>query len=315
MVYGTLDLMPLMFQDDFQHGSGSVLEARINNVRVDVGVNEKRLTLNSDKTVCIVMGTPAQREVVSRELEVKPLLCGEFETRLVGCDKWLGDYIHTKGLSESCLETIRQREGKIKGAALEGTSGGGFPVWTTPLGGLLCPLPSPQLRHLGGAVCGGVKRLEALQLWFLRLLLRVKPGVPSASLLWETSLLSMELRVWREKLCMILHFRGLEEDAVARRVMKDQQLFGWPGLVRETADISHKLGVDNPFTTDMTKKEYRHEVTRACHSLNEKQLRDKMTRDGEVMRKCELISQDEYGRKEYFEKTVPHLVLPTFPPE
>ena len=158
----------------------------------------------------------------------------------------------------------------------------------------------------------GVKRLEALQLWFLRLLLRVSPGVPTASLLWETSLLSMELRVWREKLCLILHFRGLGEDAVARRVMTDQQLFGWPGLVRETAVICQKLGVDNPVTTDMSKHEYRNEVTRACHSLNEKQLRAKMSKDGIMMKKCELISQDEYGRKAYFEKTVPHLVRSYF---
>ena len=90
-----------------------------------------------------------------------------------------------------------------------------------------------------------VKRLEALQCWSLCLLLRQGPGVPTASLLWESSLLLMKLCVWLEKSCMILHIRGLEEDSLARRVWSQQRLFGWPGLPREAADISSKLVVAN----------------------------------------------------------------------
>ena len=162
-------------------------------------------------------------------------MCGDFVTKLVECDKWLGDYFHSGGLGESCMETIRQREGKIKGAALEiavivddwraqvvGGFESGLILWES------CCIPF-LLHNCGTWVelpATTVKKLEALQMWFLRLLLRQGPGVPTASLLWETSILSMELRVWREKLCQILHFRELEDDALAKRIWEEQRGFG-----------------------------------------------------------------------------------------
>ena len=123
----------------------------------------------------------------------------------------------------------------------------------------------------------------------------------------------MELRVWLEKCCIILHIRGLEEDSLARRVWSEQRLFGWPGLARETEDISRKLVVDDPNTTTMSKVAYRNEVARACHHFNEKHLKDKMmNKNGEIMTKCRKIAMDHYGRKEYFEKKVPSEVRAVF---
>ena len=42
-----------------------------------------------------------------------------------------------------------------------------------------------------------VKRLNKLQCWYLKLVLQTGPGAPSASLLWDTSILDMSLRVWK----------------------------------------------------------------------------------------------------------------------
>ena len=80
---------------------------------------EKRLTLNRDKSACLVRGSKIQKEKVKKELEEKPLMCGDVIIKMVVSDKWLGDYLHSGGLVESVLETTRQREGKVKGAALE----------------------------------------------------------------------------------------------------------------------------------------------------------------------------------------------------
>ena len=44
---------------------------------------------------------------------------GDVVIKMVESDKWLGNYLLSWGLAESVLETIRQREGKVKGAALE----------------------------------------------------------------------------------------------------------------------------------------------------------------------------------------------------
>ena len=80
---------------------------------------EKRLTLNEDKSVCLVWGNKKQKEEIEEELMVKPLMCGKAKISVVKYDKWLGDILHSDGLAESVMETIIQREGKVKGAALE----------------------------------------------------------------------------------------------------------------------------------------------------------------------------------------------------
>ena len=40
------------------------------------------------------------------------------------------------------------------------------------------------------------KALNALQLWFVRLVLRVGQGAPVAALLWDSALLDIGFRVW-----------------------------------------------------------------------------------------------------------------------
>ena len=74
------------------------------------------------------------------------------------------------------------------------------------------------------------QKLEALQHWFVRLVLRVGPGCPAPSLRWETGLLSMRMRIWVEKLMLVRHVRGLDISTIARRVYEEQKLQKWPGL-------------------------------------------------------------------------------------
>jgi hypothetical protein len=155
-------------------------------------MKEKRFCLNKDKSVCLLWGTIKQKNTMKKELEKDPLKCGEVEMTMTDCDKWLGDYLHTDGLAASALETIIQREGKVKGAALEiaaivddwrshlvGGFVSGFLLWES------CCVSF--LLHNSGSWVGlsghAEKGLESLQVWFLRLLLRQGPGVASGSLL------------------------------------------------------------------------------------------------------------------------------------
>ena len=64
------------------------------------------------------------------------------------------------------------------------------------------------------------RQVEALQTWYLHLLLRQDPGVPAGSMLWETGMLSVALLIYREKLCLALHICSLGEDTLARRRAK-----------------------------------------------------------------------------------------------
>ena len=300
----------LMFQDDISHDSSSLLDARVTNYKMDMIMKTKQLELNRDKTVLVVMGRKEQKEQVAKELLQNPLMCGTFKMKEVEAEKWLGDYISSGGLGASVLATVEAREGKVKGACLEVAAivedwraqvAGGFEsglmLWET------CCLPS--LLHNAGTwvemPATALKKLNSLQGWFLRLLLRQGPGVPSCSLLWESCLWDMELHVWLAKLMMIMHIRGLKEDSLAKQVWREQRLMAWPGLAQECDTIAEKLSIENANETLMSKKEYRASVTRACDAENERRLRQEM----EGKEKCKRIRLDDYGRKEYFSEKTP----------
>ena len=271
---------------------------------------EKRLTLNQDKSVCLVWGTKKQKMEIKEELEEKPLMCGKVKISLVMYDKWLGDILHSDRLAESVLETIRQREGKVKGAALEIVDI--VDDWRARVvrgfqsGLFLCESCCiPSLLYNAGSWIDmskeAEKRLDALQIWFLRMLLRQGQGVPSGAILWELAALSMGRRVWREKLCLSLHIARLGEETLARKVWDEQELFQWPGLANEAEHIAQELGVERVSDTKLSNKDYRCVVTEACHKYDEVMLREQM----ENKIKCAKILEDEYGRKTYFSKLLP----------
>ena len=154
--------------------------------------------------MCLVWSSTLQKNKVKKELDEKPLKCGDVIIKVAESDKWLGDYLHTGGLAESVLETIRQREGKGNGAAVEivnivddwrASIVGGFVtglfLWES------CCIPSLLYNagswlHLSKEA---EKRLDGLQLWYLRILLRQGQGVPSGAILWESAVLSMPRRI------------------------------------------------------------------------------------------------------------------------
>ena len=143
-------------------------------------------------------------------------------------------------------------------------------------------------------------KLDDIQRWFARLILQVGPGAPRASLLWETGLMAMGLRVWMEKLMLVLHLRSLDKDTLASRIYEEQKRHRWPGLVQETVKICLHLKIEDVNETNLSRNQYRSLALQACRGEDEKRLR-KMA---ENSTKCERIMGDEYGRKGYFQKDI-----------
>ena len=67
------------------------------------------------------------------------------------------------------------------------------------------------------------KRLNTLQVWFVRLILQIGQGSPVSGLLWDTALLDFGLRVWIEKCMLVIHIRSLEEKTLARKTYNEQK--------------------------------------------------------------------------------------------
>merc|ERR1712082_424294 len=97
------------------------------------------------------------------------------------------------------------------------------------------------------------RRLNTLQQWFLRLILQVGPGAPLPSLYWETACMDMGLRVWREKVLLVLHIRNLGQETLASQIYQQQKAEGWPGLAAETKKICEELNIEDYNETSLTK--------------------------------------------------------------
>ena len=232
-------------------------------------------------------------------------MCGDFETKLKNKFKWLGQILSEGGLSDSVAETVAAREGKIRGACLEITAI--VNDWRSRIEGGMetalllweaCCIPS----LLNGAgtwmdiFVVTVKRLNQLQCWFLRLALQVGPGAARASLLWDTACWDMELRVFWEKILLVLHIRKLKENSIAKLIYEEQKRKQWPGLARETKIICTALKIPDCNETYIEKSEYILLVREAIHRKNESMLRLL------AVGKCQRIIGEDYGKKQYISK-------------
>ena len=243
----------------------------------------------------------------TRQLEEQPLMCGDFATQEKQCEKWLGQQLSAQGLADSVAKTVENREGKIKAVCREianivndwrsravGGMEAALQLWEA------CCVPS--LLH-GAATWVEMSaatelKLNKLQNWFVRLVLQVGPGAPGAGLLWDSCLLDMGLRVWREKLMLIMHIRNLSEESLAHRIYREQMDSAWPGLGKESQKICEQLKIESVHTTRLDVKQFRKVVTEACHKLNEQRLREKAG----VGTKAKRIISEKYLKKDYIGK-------------
>jgi hypothetical protein len=143
------------------------------------------------------------------------------------------------------------------------------------------------------------RKMNALQNWFVRLMLRVGPGAPTASLCWDTGLIDMGLRVWKEKLLMVHYIRTLAESTLARQVYSEQKARQWPGLAKETIQICKDLNIEDVNTTSLSKAAFKKVIDTACR----KEQRQRLMKLAEGRVKCSNIPMEVFEKKEYISNT------------
>ena len=151
---------------------------------------EKNLRLNEDKCVVITIGTKKQREETNIQLKTNPTMCGKFEMKQAEKEKWLGQQISAGGLAESVAETVAAKEGKIKAACIE-----------------VANIVNDWRTEIVGGLETAMISWEAWE------------ATPAHT--WETGLIHMRLRIWKEKLILILHIRRLEGTALANKIYNE----------------------------------------------------------------------------------------------
>ena len=313
--YGLIPMGPLLFQDDLIHSSEGIREARIACAKIDKVVKQLNLRLHEDKSCCILIGSQKQRQDMRRELELEPLSSGNIVIHPKENVKWLGQIISSDGLAASVSDTVKDREGKIRGANLEiiqiindwrsqvvGGMETALVLWES------CCVSS--LLHGAGTWTNisatTLRRLNQIQNSFLRMALQLGPGAPLVSLLWDTQVLDMSIRIHIEKVMMVIYIRNLEETSLASQIYEEQKRNHWPGLASETKQICQDLGIENCNTTSLSKTDYKKILISACHAKNEETLRS------QAKGKCARILSETYGKKDYITQTNIHNVRQTF---
>jgi hypothetical protein len=160
----------------------------------------------------------------------------------------------------------------------------------------------PGLLYNGGTWTDmprqAVTTLEGFLLWFIRLLLRIGPGALKAGLWVETGLLSMELRIWREKLLLARHIVTLDSSCYAKQVWGQQVLHGWPRLAKEVEQICGMLVLPSVGEWEGSSKESRAMVTQACQERDEAVLKKEM----KGKQKAQKIINEGCRMKDYFKR-------------
>ena len=305
--YGEVPMGPCMFMDDLIHCSTGLEEAKKASKKINEVMKKHALKLNESKSVAIVMGSKKQTKEIMEKIKDSPIKCGEVEIKAKEKDKWLGQQLAAGGLSDSVAATVAAREAKVKGAAMEIVSI--VKDWRTRVvGGMESALVLweacviPTLLHGAGTWTnmrvGTVDKMNSLQMWFLRMVLEVGPGAPLAALRWDTGLIDMKLRVWKEKIMMIIHLRRLAETSLASKVYNEQKAKGWPGLSEETKNICQHLGIEDCNETKMDLKEFKKIVNDAIKKEDEALIKAQAV--GKT--KCARVFVEKYGKKEYFKE-------------
>ena len=78
--------------------------------------------------------------------------------------------------------------------------------------------------------------------------LQVPVSTPKVSLRSETGLLSIKLRIWKEKIRMVSAIKETDSRFLARQVYEEQKRNDWPGLAKEVEKICEIVGLPNANT-------------------------------------------------------------------
>ena len=240
------------YQDDVGKPSAGVHEAQAANIKMVHLFKEKGLTAHPDKTGYIVFGSEKYKEQVNEQLETCELTLGTFKVKRKVCDKYLGQILHTEGNRASIEATIKEREGRIKGAIFE-VKGIIEDFQMQAIGGMMSAWELwekamvPSLLSGSGTWVGATKHeyeaCDKIQDLFWRVMLEVPDSCPKIALRAETRMIGMKHRVWQHKLLLLRRIQKQSMETLSRQILNVQQANQWPGLAAEVKDICRELGI------------------------------------------------------------------------
>ena len=254
ILYGNVRIQPLAYQDDILKGSKSVQEAQAGNIRLAAMLESKGLEAHPDKTCYIICGSKKYKEQVTEELNRTNIMFGTFPLKRKEYDRYLGQMLHGGGLDESAEATVKERMGKIKGAALEIKSiveeyqmqaiGGMMAAWELWEKALVPSLLSGAGTWFGKKNCkAAIDLCDKIQDFFWRIMLAVPESCPKLALRCEAGMIGMKWRIWEAKLLLLQRIKHQDKSVLCKQVYEEGKENGWPGLWGEVKEICEEVGI------------------------------------------------------------------------
>ena len=101
----------LIFQDDIASASKTIDSAQAKNDKMEAMLETKLLDMNSLKSVVLITGTEQYKDSISNRIKHSPLTIYKEPMKQVTEYSYLGEIVHSGGLSASNTATISKRIG------------------------------------------------------------------------------------------------------------------------------------------------------------------------------------------------------------
>ena len=280
--YGGESLQPLLFQDDVLRASLSIKSLMIGNQLIEEVIESKLLDLNISKCSFIVIGNKKYRDKLEKDLRGQQIkLCGK-RINSVESEKWLGEFLHTDGNSQSIITTVKKRYGVVMSTIMDvksivddkrSNSIGGLRVGLDVFELSIIPFLLNNSETWDYIPQEAMDILQKVQNTFFCALMGTPiKGTPKPSLLWETGSLSIRMRIVEKKLNFYYHLKNLKKHSLASRILEIQEKCNFSGLSKECKELLDELSLSSINPENVKKSWWKNEVKKAANKRNKEVL-------------------------------------------
>ena len=302
--YGSVNLQPLLFQDDIGRISTSLEDVQVGNSKLESLMETKLLDFNLDKSCLIVMGNRGKRKQANEQLKSFPVTLCNKAMKVADHEKYLGDILSSEGLSQSVFLTVLRRKPQVINSIFE-VNTVIEDCRTNLVGGLTAGLEIWELSIIPFLLNNSetwveidkktLDMLDNMQFMFLRYLFKTPRTCPKPALLWESGAMQMSHRIAIRKLMFLHHLTNLPSNSLAYEVKQVQEKLAYPGLIKECNDLIECYGLPEPH--GLSKNTWKCQVKRSVRIKSRIDLLDSIKRYSKIDAK--QLLKEEYKMKSY----------------
>ena len=307
--YGPTQVLPILYQDDSARFSTSIEGAQKGNILMSTAMKSMQLELNVDKSVTILFGKTKQVNKIRTFIENnKSLTLNGSVVKIKEEEKYLGEYLHSEGLSKSIEVTVNKRYGKCIKSVIELKSViDDFRMHS--LGGISAGLNIFKMAILPVITYNSStwyeinkktsKKLENLQHILQRCLLGASNSTPLLAMSWDLGMLPMEETINTYKLGFLHYIIEQDEAALSNEIYRIQKSLNFPGFIPEARKLLTRYNLPNIIDENVrfSKLKWKALVKKAIHDYYEMEVQLKIQNFSKL--KDGPIQNESFEMQEY----------------